>query len=105
MEPVMRHIEADIANELDLLAQSLIKNKQQLTQLKAEKEDLEDRVHELLNDGERYLTDSGDVIQVTQPSIRTSLDSKKVKKTYPEIFAECCKTTVAKSSIKVTPGK
>lgn len=101
----MRHIEADIANELDLLAQSLIKNKQQLTQLKAEKEDLEDRVHELLNDGERYLTDSGDVIQVTQPSIRTSLDSKKVKKTYPEIFAECCKTTVAKSSIKVTPGK
>lgn len=101
----MRHIEADIANELDLLAQSLIKNKQQLTQLKAEKEDLEDRVHELLNDGERYLTDSGDVIQVTQPSIRTSLDSKKVKKTYPEIFAECCKTTVAKSSVKVTPGK
>ncbi len=32
----MRHIETNIANELDLLAQSLIKNKQQSAQLKQE---------------------------------------------------------------------
>ena len=54
----MRHIETNIANELDLLAQSLIKNKQQSAQLKSEKEELENRVRELLSEGERYLTDS-----------------------------------------------
>lgn len=101
----MRHIETNIANELDLLTQSLIKNKQQSAQLKSEKEELENRVRELLSEGERYLTYSEIIIQITQPVIRTSLDSTKVKRSYPEIYAECCKTTVAKSSVKVTPGK
>lgn len=101
----MRHIETNIANELDLLAQSLIKNKQQSAQLKSEKEKLENRVRELLSEGERYLTDRGIIIQITQPVIRTSFDSTKVKRNYPEIYAECCKITVAKSSVKVTPRK
>ena len=45
-----------------------------------------------------------DVLNLTMvyPTTSTSVDSAKLKKKYPEIFAECSKTTTKSGYVKIT---
>ena len=41
-------------------------------------------------------------ITYTEPTTRTSVDSAKLKKNYPDIYTECCKTSDVKGSVRIT---
>lgn len=45
-----------------------------------------------------------DLIKITyvEPTTRTSVDSAKLKKKYPDIFTECSKTSDVKGSVRIT---
>ena len=45
-----------------------------------------------------------DLIKITyvEPTTRINVDSAKLKKKYPEIFVECCKTSEVKGSVRIT---
>ena len=45
-----------------------------------------------------------DLIKITyvEPTVRTSVDSAKLKKKYPEIFNECSKNSEVKGSVRIT---
>ena len=98
-------INPETANELTLLASSILAAKRNLDAAKAEIKEMEDRVHELLPEGEKFEAENGLSISVTREIVHTSLDTKKVKMIHPEIYAECCKTSVVKSSVKVAEKK
>ena len=41
-------------------------------------------------------------ITYTEPTTRISVDSAKLKKNYPDIYTECCKTSDVKGSVRIT---
>lgn len=41
-------------------------------------------------------------ITYTEPSKRISVDSAKLKKNYPDVYAECSKTSDVKGSVRIT---
>ena len=45
-----------------------------------------------------------DILKITyvEPTTRTSVDSAKLKKKYPSVFAECSKTSEVKGSVRIT---
>ena len=55
---------------------------------------------------ERYGVKSfeNELVKVTyiEPTTRTSVDSAKLKKKYPDIFTECSKVSDVKASVKIT---
>ena len=41
-------------------------------------------------------------ITYTEPTTRISVDSAKLKKNFPDIYTECCKTSDVKGSVRIT---
>ena len=74
---------------------------------KKELEDQDKKMREQLEAAmEQYNIKSfeNDLVKITytEPTTRTSVDSAKLKKNYPDIYTECSKVTDVKGSVKIT---
>ena len=72
-------------------------------EIKAKVEDLKSGLYLLM---EQYNVKSwkGEKVSITRvlPSVSVSVDSKKLKETYPDIYKECLKQSKRKGSLKIT---
>ena len=72
-------------------------------EIKAKVEDLKSGLYDLM---EQYNVKSwkGEKVSITRvlPSVSVSVDSKKLKESYPDIYKECLKQSKRKGSLKIT---
>ena len=72
-------------------------------EIKAKVEDLKSGLYDLM---EQYNVRSwkGEKVSITRvlPSVSVSVDSKKLKESYPDIYKECLKQSKRKGSLKIT---
>lgn len=72
-------------------------------EIKAKVEDLKSGLYDLM---EQYNVKSwkGEKLSITRvlPSVSVSVDSKKLKESYPDIYKECLKQSKRKGSLKIT---
>ncbi|MBR5582967.1 MAG: hypothetical protein IKW21_00395 [Lachnospiraceae bacterium] len=75
-----------------------------------QKKELEEQEKKIREDLEAAMEQYGiksfenDILKVTYvaPTTKTTVDSAKLKKNYPNIFSECSKTSDVKASIRIT---
>lgn len=83
---------------------------QTIADIASKKKELEDQDKEMRKQLEFAMDQYGvksfenDLIKITyvEPTTRTSVDSAKLKKKYPDIYDECSKTSNVKGSVRIT---
>lgn len=93
--------------EFENNALAVIKAIADIATKKKELEEQDKKMREQLESAmEKYGVKSfeNDLVKITYvaPSTKTSVDSAKLKKNHPEIYAECSKTTDVKGSVRIT---
>lgn len=83
---------------------------QAIADIASKKKELDDQDKEMRKQLESAMEQFGirsfenDLIKITyvEPTTRSSVDSTKLKKNYPEIYTECSKVSEVKGSVRIT---